>query len=137
MVVATSWLFELRFYSQQGCWFVRNGLDRSGIDTATAILYKIVIIEYNIHKSESEQASQFPTPSFRVSQNSKLCGEAALSEHRGNRLVSVDTLDSLGENRSCREDCELVNHLFVRYGNGVEEDNLLDNALLYSLDSRT
>ena len=45
---------------------VGNGLDRSGIETGTTILSKICI-EYNIHKSEPEQASQFPTPSFRLS----------------------------------------------------------------------
>ena len=69
-------LFEFRNYSFQGSEFVGNGLDRSGIVADIAILNKI-IIEYNIHKSEPEQASLFPTPTFRVSSipnylNSKL-----------------------------------------------------------------
>ena len=69
-------LFEFRNYSFQGSEFVGNGLDRSGIVADIAIINKI-IIEYNIHKSEPEQASLFPTPTFRVSSipnylNSKL-----------------------------------------------------------------
>ena len=76
MVVAASRLFEFRNYSLQGSEFVGNGLDRSGIVADIAILNKI-IIEYNIHKSEPEQASLFPTPTFQVSSipnylNSKL-----------------------------------------------------------------
>ncbi|MGN0455300.1 MAG: hypothetical protein ACI4F2_00385 [Acutalibacteraceae bacterium] len=46
--------------------FVGNGLDRSGIFAVITILIKIRI-GYYIHQNEPEQASQFPTPSFRVS----------------------------------------------------------------------
>ena len=49
---------------------VGNGLDRSGIGVFTAMLYKIRI-GYNIHRLEPEQASLFPTTSFRVLINSK------------------------------------------------------------------
>ena len=49
-VVAALRLFELRIYSQRGCEFAGNGLDRSGIDADTAILYEI-LIGYNIQRS--------------------------------------------------------------------------------------
>ena len=45
--------------------FVGNGLDRSGIDAVTAMLNKISI-EYTTVRFEPEQASRFPTTSFRV-----------------------------------------------------------------------
>ncbi len=57
---------EWRQISQRGREFVGNGLDRSGIDAVTAMLYKIRI-EYNTLRCESEQTSLFPTTSFRVS----------------------------------------------------------------------
>ena len=50
---------------REGCEFVGNGLDRSGIVAVITILYKIRI-GYYIHQSEPEQASRFPTPSFWI-----------------------------------------------------------------------
>ena len=50
---------------REGCEFVGNGLDRSGIVAVITILNKIRI-ENNIQQSEPEQASRFPTISFQV-----------------------------------------------------------------------
>ena len=56
----------IKKYSLQGREFVGNGLDRSVIDAATAMLNKIRI-EYNTLRLKPEQASLFPTTSLRNS----------------------------------------------------------------------
>ena len=61
--------FKFRVLSFELNGFVGNGLDRSGISVFTAMLYKIRT-EYNIMRLEPEQASKFPTTSFRVFFNS-------------------------------------------------------------------
>ena len=58
-----------------------------------------------------------------------------LAERRGEGLVVVNSRDSLGKDGSRGKHGELVDHLVLGNGNRVEEDNLLDSAVLDALDS--
>ena len=71
-----SWLSPLRgsLINNNSLWvceFVGNGLDRSGIGSFTAMLYKIRI-EYNIHRLEPERKAGLLQPRFGYSKFSKL-----------------------------------------------------------------